>query len=68
MHYQGGAITEATAEPVNSGITETWGTFPSCFLCSYILHTSFLFPFTKGLDEYFLINFSTKSQTHCVWV
>lgn len=55
MHYQVGAIavTEVTAEPVNFGITETRGVFPSCFLYSYIPHTLFLFPFTKELDAYF---------------
>lgn len=39
LHYQVRAIAvpEGTAEPVNFGITENIGIFPSYFLYSYIL-------------------------------
>lgn len=39
LHYQvcTTAIPAVPAEPVNVGITENRGIFPSCFLCSYIL-------------------------------
>lgn len=39
LHYQVRAIAvpEGTAEPVNFGITENTGIFPSYFLHSYIL-------------------------------